>query len=125
MTVIQFFEFRVDFLCSMGYHYKMQKFIQVPTVIQEDVLSGKLIGNDLVVYNYLLSKAGHGKPIYFSNNRIAEDLGGISNGKVSASLGRLRRAKHIKRKKTSNKTLTQLTTLVLDSENIYIKGKLS
>jgi|TARA_B100001765_G_scaffold190164_1_gene136803 hypothetical protein len=103
----------------------MQKFVQVPTIIQEDVLSGKLIGNDLVLYNYLLSKAGHGKPIYFSNKRIADDLGGISNGKVSASLGRLSKAKHIKRKKTANKTLTQLTTLVLDSENIYIKGKLS
>ena len=103
----------------------MQKFIQVPTVVQDDVLSGKLIGNDLVTYNYLLSKAGHGKPIYFSNKKIADDLGGISNGKISASLGRLTKAKHIKRKKTANKTLTQLTTLVLDSDNIYIKGKLS
>jgi hypothetical protein len=103
----------------------MQKFIQVPVSVQEDVLSGKLIGNDLVLYNYLLLKAGHGKPIYFSNKKIASDLGGISNGKVSASLGRLSRAKHIKRKKTANKTLTQLATLVLDSDHIYIKGKLS
>jgi hypothetical protein len=52
-------------------------------------------------------------------------LGGISNGKVSASLGRLARAKHILRKKTANKTLTQLTTVVLDKDNIYVKGKLS
>ena len=103
----------------------MQKFIQVPIAVQEDVLSGKLIGNDLVLYNYLLAKAGHGKPIYFSNKKISEDLGGISNGKVSASLGRLARAKHILRKKTANKTLTQLTTGVLDKDNIYVKGKLS
>ena len=44
----------------------MKKFTQIPNVIQEDVISGKLIGNDLVVYSYLVSKASHGKPIFFS-----------------------------------------------------------
>ena len=100
----------------------MKKFTQIPLAIQQDIISGKLIGNDLVVYNYLVSKASHGKPIFFSNNRIGKDLGGMSYGKISASLGRLSQAKHIKRKKTCNKTLTQLTTLVIDQENMLIRG---
>ena len=90
----------------------MTKFIQLPIQIQQDVIEGKLIGNDLVVFNYLLTKGGHGKPIYFSNNKIAEDLGGMSYGKISASLNRLCRAKHISRKKTFNKTSTTVLTYV-------------
>jgi|GEM_PF-6369384 len=101
----------------------MKTFMQIPLVIQEDVVSGKLIGNDLVVYNYLVCKASHGKPIFFSNERIGSDLGGMSYGKISASLGRLSRAKHIRRKKTCNKTLTQLTTVILGDKNSLIRGQ--
>lgn len=101
----------------------MKKFIQIPNVIQEDVISGKLIGNDLLVYSYLVNKAGHGKPIYFSNNKIAGELGGMSYGKISASLNRLQRANHIKRTKTSHNTATQLKTVVIDANNILIKGR--
>tara|TARA_B110000444_G_scaffold260885_1_gene309729 strand:+ start:710 stop:1021 length:312 start_codon:yes stop_codon:yes gene_type:complete len=101
----------------------MKKFIQIPTVIQEDVINGKLIGNDLVLYNYLVIKAGHGKPIYFSNERMGLDLGGMSYGKISGSLNRLLRAKHIKRKRTPNRTATQLNTIVKDGRNILIRGE--
>lgn len=100
----------------------MKKFIQVPIEIQNDVIEGKLIGNDLLVYNYLVIKAGHGKPIYYSNERIGKDLGGMSYGKISASLNRLMKANHIKRRKTCNKTETQLKTLIRDSSNIIIRG---
>tara|TARA_Y100000592_G_C5313776_1_gene241462 strand:+ start:248 stop:592 length:345 start_codon:yes stop_codon:yes gene_type:complete len=100
----------------------MRKFTQIPTEVYQDVLNGNLIGNDLVVYNYLALKAGHGKPIFFSNERICNDLGGMSYGKISASLGRLRKAKHILRKKTQNKTLTQLKTLVINGKSI-IRGE--
>jgi len=102
----------------------MRKFIQVPMEIQEDVISGKLIGNDLVVYNYLLTKGSHGKPFFFSNEKIGNDLGGMSYGKISASLGRLSKAQHIKRKKTCNKTSTQLLTFITNSKLIKIRGKL-
>lgn len=100
----------------------MRKFIQIPMAVQQDVMDGKLIGNDLVVYNYLLSKAGHGEPIFFSNNRIAEDLGGMSYGKISASMNRLAKLSHIKRRKTSNKMLTQLKTLVINGD-VKVRGK--
>lgn len=102
----------------------MKKFIQIPVAVQQDVIEGNLIGNDLVVYNYLLSKAGHGKPIFFSNERIAKDLGGMSYGKISASLGRLYRAKHIKRRKTCNKMLTQLNTIVLGGA-VMVRGEIT
>ena len=102
---------------------KMVKFIQIPTVIQEDVIKGKLIGNDLVVYSYLVSKASHGKAIYFTNSKIGEDLGGMSYGKISASLSRLSKARHIHRFKTCNKTGTILTTAVLDRGKLLIRGK--
>jgi hypothetical protein len=101
----------------------MKKFIQVPVEIQNDVIDGKLIGNDLLIYNYLVIKAGHGKPIYYSNEKIGEDLGGMSYGKISASLNRLMKAKHIKRRKTCNKTETQLRTVIRDSNNILIRGQ--
>jgi hypothetical protein len=101
----------------------MKKFIQIPLAIQEDIISGNLIGNDLVVYSYLVDKAGHGKPIYFSNNKIAGELGGMSYGKISASLNRLHKAKHILRKKTAGNTMTQLKTVVVNSKNILIKGR--
>ena len=100
----------------------MKKFTQIPLAVQQDIINGKLIGNDLVVYNYLVSKASHGKPIYFSNDRIGKDLGGMSYGKISASLGRLSNAQHIVRKKTCNKTLTQLKTLVLNHNTMLVKG---
>lgn len=101
----------------------MKKFIQIPNIIQQDIISGKLIGNDLVVYHYLVDKAGHGKPIYFSNNKIASELGGMSYGKISASLNRLQKANHIKRTKTARNTATQLKTVVIDSNNILIRGR--
>jgi len=100
----------------------MRKFTQIPNAIQEDIISGKLIGNDLVVYNYLVSKAAHGRKIYFSNERIGKDLGGMSYGKISASLSRLKNANHIIRKKTCNKTSTQLNTAVLDGGKTIVKG---
>ena len=65
----------------------MKKFTQIPLAVQQDIINGKLIGNDLVVYNYLVSKA-----------------------------------QHIVRKKTCNKTLTQLKTLVLDHNTMLVKG---
>lgn len=102
----------------------MRKFIQIPMVIQEDVIRGRLIGNDLVVYSYLLTKGGHGKPIFFSNNKIAEDLGGMSYGKISASMKRLSENNHIKRRKTANKMLTQLKTFVIEGK-VLVNGRVS
>ena len=52
----------------------MRKFIQIPMVIHQDVVKGKLIGNDLVVYNYLATKAGHGKPIFLTNEKSVSPL---------------------------------------------------
>lgn len=102
----------------------MSKFIQIPLAVQEDIINGKLIGNDLVVYSYLVTKASHGKSIYFTNERIGKDLGGMSYGKISASLTRLKDAEHIMRRKTSNRTATRLTTAVLDGGKVLIRGKL-
>ncbi len=100
----------------------MRKFIQTPMAIQDDVLMGRLIGNDLVVYNYLAIKGAHGKPFFFSNQRMGDDLGGMSYGKVSASLNRLARARHIKRVKTCNKTSTQLLTFVGADKKMKVRG---
>ena len=121
MAIVQFFECcltKNDFCNNI---VCMRKFIQIPTVVQEDVINGKLIGNDLLVYSYLVSKASHGKPIFFSNQKIGEDLGGMSYGKISASLSRLKKANHIARYKTQNKTATRLTTAVLDGGRIIIR----
>jgi len=101
----------------------MRKFIQIPSAIQEDVIDGKLIGNDLVVYSYLVSKASHGRTIFFTNERIGKDLGGMSYGKISASLCRLKNAKHISRYKTCNRTATKLETAVLDGGKLIIRGE--
>ncbi|NDG51697.1 MAG: hypothetical protein EBY39_01555 [Flavobacteriia bacterium] len=101
----------------------MKKFIQMPLVLQDDVIDGKLIGNDLLIYCYLLTKASHGEPIFFSNKKIGDDLGGMSHGKVSASLSRLSSAGHIRRFRTCNKTGTQLKTIVRNKGNITIRGK--
>ena len=101
----------------------MRKFTQVPNRILKDVLDGELIGNDLVVYIHLLNKAGHGKPIYLTNEKIGKDLGGMSVGKISASLNRLSRTGHIKRRKTSTRTETTLKTFVQSSKRMYVKGK--
>jgi hypothetical protein len=102
----------------------MKKFIQMPLVIQDDVVEGKLIGNDLLIYSYLLTKASHGEPIFFSNKKIGDDLGGMSHGKVSASLSRLSSAGHIRRFRTCNKTGTQLKTMVQNKGNMIIRGKI-
>jgi hypothetical protein len=101
----------------------MKTFTQIPNEIQEDIISGKLIGNDLVVYNYLALKASHGKPIYFTNEKIGRDLGGMSYGKISASLSRLQKARHIARRKTCNNTETILKTVVLKGGKVLIKGE--
>lgn len=100
----------------------MNKFTQIPEVIQEDIISGKLIGNDLVVYNYLISKASHGKPIFFTNEKIGKDLGGMSYGKISSSMSRLKKANHISRFKTYNKTGTKLNTMILKGGKSLIRG---
>lgn len=101
----------------------MRKFTQIPSAIQEDVISGKLIGNDLVVYNYLVTKASHGRSIFFTNERIGKDLGGMSYGKISASLSRLKKAQHISRFKTCNRTATKLETAVLDGGKLIVRGE--
>ena len=101
----------------------MRKFTQIPSAIQEDVIDGKLIGNDLVVYNYLVTKASHGKNIFFTNERIGKDLGGMSYGKISASLSRLKKAQHISIFKTCNRTATKLETVVLDGGKLIVRGK--
>jgi hypothetical protein len=103
----------------------MKKFTQIPIVIYEDIVRGDLIGNDLVVYNYLVTKASHGKPIFFSNKQIGNELGGMSYGKISASLNRLVKAGHVSRRKTCNKCMTQLKTLVTKNREVMIKGVLS
>ena len=108
-----------NFIVNIG---DMRKFIQIPTAVQQDVVNGKLIGNDLVVYNYLISKAGHGEPIFFSNNKIAEDLGVMSYGKISASMNRLSKLNHIKRRKTCNKMSTQLNTFVINGD-VLVRGR--
>lgn len=123
MSLVQFFKCSLTKVINWFKIYRMKKFIQIPLAIQEDIILGNLIGNDLVVYSYLVDKAGHGKPIYFSNNKIAGELGGMSYGKISASLNRLHKAKHILRKKTAGNTMTQLKTVVINSKNILIKGR--
>jgi hypothetical protein len=99
-----------------------KKFSQIPTVIHEDIIHGKLIGNDLLVYNYLAIRGSHGKPFFLSNKEIGLDLGGMSYGKISASLNRLSSNGHISRKKTCNKTQTTLKTLVMSPGGLFIKG---
>ena len=101
----------------------MKKFTQIPNEIQKDIIDGKLIGNDLVIYNYLVSKAAHGKPVFFTNEKIGNDLGGMSYGKISASLSRLKKAQHISRFKTCNRTATKLETAVLDGGKLIVRGE--
>lgn len=102
----------------------LNKFTQIPFEVHLDIIKGKLISNDLVVYNYLVSKGAHGKAIYLSNKKMGGDLGGMSYGKISASLSRLNRAGHIERTKTSNNTATILKTLVLAKGELMIRGKI-
>jgi hypothetical protein len=101
----------------------MKKFTQIPNAIQEDIVNGKLIGNDLVVYNYLVSKAAHGRPIFYTNERMGRELGGMSYGKISASLSRLKKANHISRFKTYNRTATKLETAVLQGGKMIVRGE--
>lgn len=101
----------------------LNKFTQIPFEIHLDIIKGKLISNDLLVYNYLVSKGSHGKAIYLSNKKIGQDLGGMSYGKISASLSRLNKSGHIQRIKTSNNTATVLKTLVLPKGELMIRGK--
>jgi hypothetical protein len=99
-----------------------QKFIAIPSAIYSDLISGKMIASDLMIYMYLCSKAAHGKPIFTPRSRMISDLGDISLSRLNSSLKRLTKSGHIRRKKLNGVTSTKLLTFVKDKNNILIKG---
>lgn len=101
-----------------------QKFISIPSAVYKDLVRGRMIASDLMVYMYLCSKAAHGKPIYTNREIMIEDMGGISLSRLTASFKRLSSCGHIKRKRLNGTTSTQLLTYVKDKNNISIKGDL-
>ncbi len=99
-----------------------QKFISIPSAIYSDLISGKMIASDLMIYMYLCSKAAHGKPIFTPRSKMISDLGHISLSRLNSSLKRLIDSGHIKRRKLNGVTSTRLLTFVKDKNNILIKG---
>ena len=99
-----------------------QKFISIPSAIYADLISGKMIASDLMVYMYLCSKGAHGKPIYISRQKMINDLGDISLSRLNSSLKRLIDAEHITRRRLNGATSTRLLTFVKDRNNILVKG---
>jgi DNA-binding MarR family transcriptional regulator len=89
----------------------MSYFQRLPKEIFDDINKNKLISADMHFYYYLLSKGGHGSPIYIPEKRMAEDLG-VSIGKVQQSIKRLRLCGHIIRKKTAGNHSTRLITFI-------------
>ncbi len=100
-----------------------QKFITIPVSIMDDVISGKLISTDVMIYMFLSSKCSHGKRVFMSRKKMRDGLGGVSVSRLSASLGRLSSAGHLEREKLNGITSTRLLTFVKDRYNIYTKGK--
>lgn len=94
------------------------KFIQVPSIIIEDIEKGKLIPNDMLTYTYLIkatNRAG-GKFLLKTESEMAGEI--ITNGKPSStskitkSLKRLRDAGHIQRVSSCRSSKTILITKV-------------
>lgn len=89
----------------------MSYFQRLPKKIFEDINKNKLISADMHFYYYLLSKGGHGHPIFISEKTMAEDLN-VSIGKIQHSIKRLKNAGHIERKKTAGNYRTRLITFI-------------
>lgn len=94
------------------------KFIQVPSIIVEDIEKGKLIPNDMLTYTYLIkatNKAG-GKFLLKTESEMAREIivsdKPISTSKVTKSLRRLRDAGHIERRYSSRSSKTIILTKV-------------
>ncbi|NDG52462.1 MAG: hypothetical protein EBY39_05490 [Flavobacteriia bacterium] len=94
------------------------KFVQVPMEIIDDIENGKLIGNDVFTYIYLVNqtKIAGGKFLLKTENEIASEL--IINNKKSStsritkSLKRLKDAGHIIREYSSRSSKTIIKTKV-------------
>lgn len=94
------------------------KFVQIPTILMDDIEKGKLIPNDILVYSYLVratNRAG-GKFLLKKENEMADEI--ITNGKPSStskitkSLKRLRDAGHIQRIGSCRSSKTILLTKI-------------
>ena len=94
----------------------MSFFQRLPEEIFNDINKRKLISADMHFYYYLLSKGGHGGPIYISEKKMAADLG-VSIGKVQHSIKRLKSCGHIIRKKTAGNHSTRLITFIRNLNN--------
>lgn len=104
---------------DLWYSLKMPlKFIQVPSIIVEDIEKGKLIPNDILTYTYLIkatNRAG-GKFLLKTESEMAGEIivndKPISTSKVTKSLRRLRDAGHIERKYSSRSSKTIILTKI-------------
>ena len=94
------------------------KFVQIPTILMDDIEKGSLIPNDILVYSYLVratNRAG-GKFLLKKENEMANEI--ITNGKprstskITKSLKRLRDAGHIQRVGSSRSSKTILLTKI-------------
>ena len=94
------------------------KFIQVPSIIVEDVAEGKLIPNDILTYTYLIKATNNagGKFLLKTEGEMANEIivngRPISTSKVTKSLRRLRSAGHISREYSSRSSKTTILTKV-------------
>jgi predicted transcriptional regulator len=91
-------------------------FQKLPDEIFRDIIRGKLISADMHFYYYLLSKGGHGSPVFISEKRMAEDLN-VSVGKVQLAIRRLKSGGHIERRKTTRGCYTKLLTIAKRKTN--------
>tara|TARA_Y100000592_G_scaffold95315_1_gene161554 strand:+ start:611 stop:892 length:282 start_codon:yes stop_codon:yes gene_type:complete len=89
----------------------MYYFQRLPNEIFKDISKGNLISADMHFYYYLLTKGGHGGPIFLSEKRMAKDLN-VSVGKVQLAIKRLKKNGHIQRTKTTNGYSTKLLTII-------------
>jgi DNA-binding MarR family transcriptional regulator len=85
-------------------------FQKLPDEIFRDIISGELISADMHFYYYLLSKGGHGGPVFIPEKRMAEELN-VSVGKVQLAIRRLKKRGHIERRKTTRGCYTKLLTI--------------
>jgi DNA-binding MarR family transcriptional regulator len=88
----------------------MFHFQKLPDEIFRDIVSGKLISADMHFYYYLLSKGGHGGPVFISEKRMAKELN-VSVGKVQLAIRRLKNRGHIERRNTTRGCCTKLLTI--------------
>ena len=93
----------------------MYYFQRLPIQIFKDIKKGGLISADMHFYYYLLTKGGHGGPIFLSEKRMAKDLN-VSVGKVQLAIKRLKENGHIQRMKTTKGYSTKLLTIIKNKD---------